>query len=63
MTAFPLMLLKGTELYEQKKQFNFVEQKMGDFDIPTVVSSNSFSEQDWVKMSELAGQLKPNSRH
>jgi radical SAM superfamily enzyme YgiQ (UPF0313 family) len=63
LTAFPLMLLKGTELYEQKKQFNFVEQKMGDFDIPTVVSSNSFSEQDWVKMSELAGQLKPNSRH
>lgn len=63
LTAYPLMLLKGTELYEQKEKFNFVEQNMGDFNIPTVIASNSFTEQEWLKMSEIAEQLNPNSRH
>jgi hypothetical protein len=55
--------LKGTELYEQKEKFNFVEQNMGDFNIPTVIASNSYTEQEWLKMSEIAEQLNPNSRH
>jgi len=63
LTAYPLMLLKGTELYEQKGKFNFVEQNMGDFNIPTVIASNTYSEQEWLKMSEIAEQLNPNARH
>lgn len=63
LTAYPLMLLKGTELYEHKNRFNFVEKETGDFNIPTVIASNTFSEQDWLKMSEIAKQLNPNVRH
>jgi radical SAM superfamily enzyme len=61
ITAYPLMLLKGTELYEQKKLWKFVERKMGDFHLPTVVSSNTFSERDWLKMKEISDNiLLPN---
>ncbi len=60
--AFPLMLLKGTKLYEQKEQFGFVEKVLGDFNIPTVVSSNSFSENEWWLMKEIAGELNPKVR-
>jgi len=57
ITAYPLMLLKGTELYEQKKRWKFVERKMGDFHLPTVVSSNTFSERDWLKMKGIADNI------
>ncbi len=61
ITAYPLMLLKGTELYEQKKRWKFVERKMGDFHLPTVVSSNTFSERDWLKMKEISDNISlPN---
>jgi radical SAM superfamily enzyme YgiQ (UPF0313 family) len=62
LIAYPLMLLKGTELYDQKEKFNFVEKQMGDFNIPTIIASNSFSESDWLRMAEIAEQLNPNMR-
>ena len=60
--AFPLMLLKGTELYKQKEKYNFREQKMGDFGIPTVISSNTFSENDWLKMESISNKLLSTGR-
>lgn len=62
IAAFPLMLLKGTKLYEQKAEFGFEEKVLGDFNIPTVVSSNTFSESEWLLMKELAGELNPKVR-
>ncbi|MEM6722034.1 MAG: radical SAM protein [Bacteroidota bacterium] len=62
ITAFPLMLLKGTELYQQKKQFGFKEQKLGAYNIPVVTQSNSFSEKEWYQMKAIASNLTPNNR-
>lgn len=62
VTAYPLMLLKGTELYEQKQSFGFREKKSGEFNIPVVIESNTFSENDWYSMKSLAEQLNMNDR-
>ena len=55
--AFPLLLLRGTALYEQKQKWNLTEKILGDFHIPTVVSGNTFDEDDWLRMHEIAGSL------
>ncbi len=62
VTAFPLMLLKGTELYDQKHKFAFKEKIIGNFNIPVVVESNSFSESEWKQMEYIANQLTENQR-
>lgn len=62
ITAFPLMLLKGTELYSLKNGFDFKEAVLGSYKIPTVIASNTYSEAEWWKMYELALQLNPNNR-
>jgi radical SAM superfamily enzyme YgiQ (UPF0313 family) len=62
ITAFPLMLLKGTELYDLKHYFNFREVPMGKYNIPTVVESNFFSENEWYQMQEIALKLNSNDR-
>lgn len=62
ITAFPLMLLKGTELYDTKENYNFKEMPLGKYSIPTVVSSNSFNETEWLQMKEIADSLELNSR-
>lgn len=62
ITAFPLMLLKGTELYELKNEMEFREIPLGKYNIPTVIESNTFSEKEWWQMYELALQLNPNNR-
>lgn len=62
LTAYPLMLLKGTELYAEKEKWNFTEKAIGDFNIPVVVSSNSFTEDEWQKMNEIADGLMNNQR-
>ena len=57
--AFPLMLLKGTELYSQKDDFNMNESTTGAYNIPLVTSSNSYTESEWLKMKEIADNLGP----
>lgn len=54
--AWPLMLLRGTPLYDQRERWGFVES-VGDR-IPHVVSSASFSEADFVAMGEVAASLE-----
>jgi len=56
--AFPLMLLKGTELYLEKKKYKMEEKIINEFDIPVVVKSDSFTEDDWYKMKEKAETLE-----
>jgi len=60
--AYPLMLLRGTELYHEKKKWDIKEELTGEFSIPVVTSSNSFSRDDWEKMNEIANNLTPNNR-
>ncbi|WP_052761239.1 B12-binding domain-containing radical SAM protein [Sedimenticola thiotaurini] len=56
--AWPLMLLRGTPLYEQKERYGFKESS--DQPIPIVVSSNTFSEEDHVEMARIARELEEN---
>ena len=62
ITAYPLMLLKGTELYYQKQKWQMTEEPIGAFDIPVVTSSSSFNKENWFEMREIANNLKPNAR-
>ena len=62
IAAFPLMLLKGTELYAEKEKWGMEEEIVGDFGIPTVTSSNSFTKNEWLQMNDLAVSLMPNKR-
>ena len=62
ITAFPLMLLKGTSLYFQKDRYNIKERVIGNFNIPVVVSSKTFSENEWQEMRRIADNLKLNNR-
>ena len=55
--AYPLMLLKGTELYTERKKWNMKEKTIGDYHIPVVVSSSSFTEEDWWEMKYIADSL------
>lgn len=62
VTAFPLMLLKGTELYQQKAKYSLNERMVGDYNIPVVTQSNTYSEKDWQRMRYIAEQLELNER-
>ena len=62
VTAWPLMLLKGTPLFQEKEKWNFKEEVLNDFDIPVVTSSNSFNKDDWFRMKEMADSLNLNNR-
>lgn len=63
--AFPLMLLRGTPLFDMKKMLQMREsddinlEKINRIqsDIPHVISSYSFDEKDWQKMADLAQDL------
>lgn len=55
--AFPLMLLEGTKLAQDKKKFNIIEDVIDGSDIPHVVSCNSFTRNDWNKMHHYAQLL------
>jgi len=54
--AFPLMLLRGTELYYMKEKLN-LKVEMDDFNIPYVTSGNSFTKNEYLKMKEIANNL------
>tara|TARA_R110000851_G_scaffold301587_4_gene458212 strand:+ start:647 stop:1864 length:1218 start_codon:yes stop_codon:yes gene_type:complete len=62
ITAWPLMLLKGTELHDQKKEFGLIEEGIDDWNIPLVTESNSYSKREWLEMRAIASQLLPNTR-
>ena len=53
--AFPLMLLRGTPLEQQREQWNLVES---DDPIPMVVASDSYDRADQRRMSALSEALK-----
>jgi len=63
--AFPLMLLRGTPLYDQKKELGLIESTDVNFvkipriqlRIPHVISSPSFCFSDWLKMVDIAESL------
>lgn len=54
--AWPLMLLRGTPLYEQKELYGFVESN--DQSIPIVIASNSFSQEEYAEMANIAEMLE-----
>jgi radical SAM superfamily enzyme YgiQ (UPF0313 family) len=58
---YPLMLLKGTELYKDKEKWGFKEKIMEN-NIPLVVKSNSFSEIEWQEMKRIAEQLEKENK-
>lgn len=53
--AWPLMLLRGTPLYNQKATYGLREST--DLRLPLVIASNSFSETDYAAMQQLAATL------
>ncbi len=53
--AFPLMLLRGTEMERSRARWALAES---DDVIPVVVESNSFSREDWRCMKALAEALE-----
>lgn len=57
--AYPLLLLRGTELERQKEQWSY-EVKEGDF--PMVVGSSSFNLSDFEDMEKIANALS-NTEH
>ena len=62
ITAFPLMLLKGTNLYAEKEKWGMQENILGDFNIPLVTCINSFTYDNWLSMKEIAESLEGNKR-
>lgn len=54
--AWPLMLLRGTPLYDQKDQYGYVESV--DQAIPIVIASNSFTEEEYKEMAKIADSLE-----
>ena len=60
--AWPLMLLPGTKLYDQRAQWGMCEEPLGEFNIPVVTESRSYTRLDWQKMAQLARRLNPAER-
>lgn len=65
--AFPLMLLRGTPLYEQKQALQLIESNDIQFEykipriqqhIPHVISSPTFTYEEWIQMGEIAELLE-----
>ena len=52
--AFPLMLLRGTELDRQRERWGLVDDGT---EMAKVVSSNTFDERDWSAMARVAEAL------
>ncbi len=54
--VWPLMLLRGTPLYEQNQKYGFVEND--DQRIPIVVANNTFSELEHTEMARIVQILE-----
>jgi len=55
--AYPLMLLPGTPLFNEREKYSFKEQ-CNEYGIPFVVSSSSFTYDDWLKMKDIASEFE-----
>ena len=53
--AFPLMLLRGTEVEQRRFEWGLVES---DDTMPVVIQSDTFSHQEWLDMFRLSEALK-----
>lgn len=53
--AFPLMLLRGTELERTRARWNLAES---GGPMPVVVASSTFGRAEWTEMARIAGALK-----
>ena len=53
--AFPLMLLRGTDVENRKDEWGLRESAGS---MPVVLSSNTFTEDEWIKMAKLSEALK-----
>jgi radical SAM superfamily enzyme YgiQ (UPF0313 family) len=62
IVAFPLMLLPGTQLYLENEKWGMNEEVLGDFNIPLVTSSNSFTRMEWEEMDRIASNLNSKVR-
>lgn len=60
--AYPLMLLPGTKMYKERGRWDLKEEVAGDFNIPLVTSSNSFSRKEWESMQNIANKLMQQNR-
>lgn len=60
--AWPLMLLPGTKIYDQKDQWGMREDALGEFRIPVVTESNTFTHYEWEAMDQMAKNLLPTDR-
>lgn len=60
--AWPLMLLPGTKLYDQKEQWGMREEPLGEFRIPVVTGSNTFTREEWERMDQIAAALSTTAR-
>jgi radical SAM superfamily enzyme YgiQ (UPF0313 family) len=64
--AFPLMLLRGTPLFHKKEEFGLIESSTEiahnlprvQEDIPHVITSPTFTYEDWQKMASMAEWLE-----
>jgi radical SAM superfamily enzyme YgiQ (UPF0313 family) len=68
LDAFPLMILRGTELEKSRLEYGLVEEMMpsSGYDlakerifegIPHVTSSSSFTKEEWIKMFNISQNL------
>lgn len=55
LKAFPLMLLRGTVLDQQRDKWNLVEDGTA---MPKVIASSSFSHREWCEMAKISEALK-----
>ena len=53
--AFPLMLLRGTEVEQRKSEWGLIESNDS---MPVVIKSETFRHSDWLEMSRLSEALK-----
>lgn len=60
--AWPLMLLPGTKLHDQKEQWGMREEALGEFKIPVVTESSTFTREEWERMKNMAERLMVGRR-
>ena len=62
VVAYPLMFLPGTEMQKHHAGPEYGEEVLGEYAIPHVSYSPSFSNAEWQEMHLLAGSLNPSGR-